>query len=760
MKIELYTPSLIFMAGFCAYSALQHCNLEQRRPQRRLHLLFGGISLLMSLFALSTVQIFQMTTVADYIPMLRLNLAFYIMLVALLPWFFAEYTGIRPKPVLAGLTGLTGLSAVLFCANLILPYTILYREIHGFEHVLLPWGETITLPLTTRSNWSHVGVADMVLVFSFAFYTLAGRFRRDHRRTALVMMLAMGLFLAATIQGSLVRLGIIHFLPLGVFGYLGMLIIMGLTLNYDIREERKRAEEKFRNIFENAPIGIFQSLPSGQFITANTVYARIFGFDTAEEMISGVSSIPYQLYAHPKQRKEILRQLETADMVIKEDLEAIRKDGAHFYVSLYMRAIRGESGGLEMLEGFLMDVSERKRARDELYEREERMRLYIERLPVACIAFDKDSIVQNWNPAAERVFGYLRDEAIGRKAAELLAPQHAWPQVEQAWQRLLAGDLKAMSTTNENVTKDGRTILCEWTNTPFHDAKGEVSGVISVAQDITEWKLAQEMMIQNEKMALVGGLAAGLAHEINNPIGIIVQALQIMERRLSPELEANSRIAAETGVDLNLVRKYLEKREIFDFITSMREAGKRTTKIITNMLQFTRKSDSWNQVSNLPDVVEQAIEMSESDYDLRKKYDIRNVKIERTYEHDLPQISINITEIEQVLINLIKNAAQAMFENGAIAEPTIRISVSRHGESLVMKVADNGPGMTNDVKKRIFEPFYTTKEVGTGTGLGLAVSYMLITNNHRGSFEVESSPGEGTCFTINLPLVNRPKDTP
>ena len=629
MKIELYAPALIFMAGFCAYSALQHCTLEQRWPQRRLHLLFGGISLLISLFALSVVHIFQTTTVAGYIPMLRLNIALYILLVTLLPWFFAEYTGIRPKPVLAGLTGL---SAVLFCVNLILPYTILYREIHGFDHVLLPWGETVTLPLATGSNWGHIGMADIVLVISFAFYALARRFRRDHRRTALVMMLAMGLFLATTIQGSLVRLGIVHFPPLGVFGYLGMLFVMGLTLNHDIREERKQAEEKFRNIFENAPIGIFQSLPSGQFMTVNAVYARIFGFDTAEEMISGVSSIPYQLYARPEQRKDILRQLETEDLVIKEDLEAIRKDDAHFFVSLYMRAIRGKSGDIEMLEGFVMDASERK--------------------------------------------------------------------------------------------------------------------------------LAQEMMIQNEKMVTVGGLAARLAHEINNPVGIIVQALQIMERRLSPELDANSRIAAEIGVDLELVRKYIEKREIFDFITSMREAGKRTTKIITNMLQFSRKSDSWHQLSNLPDVIEQAIEMSESDYDLRKKYDIRNVKIERAYEHDLPLVSINITEIEQVLINLIKNAAQAMCEDGAIAEPTIRISVSRHGEYLVIKVADNGPGMTNDVKKRIFEPFYTTKEVGAGTGLGLAVSYMLITNNHKGSIGVESSLGQGTCFTINLPLFNHSKDTP
>ncbi|GFE60577.1 PAS domain S-box protein [Geobacter sp. AOG2] len=539
----------------------------------------------------------------------------------------------------------------------------------------------------------------------------------------------------------------------------------GITMSQDITEKRRaeenlsRSEEKYRNIFENAPIGIFQSLPSGQFITVNTVYAHIFGYETAEDMIAGVPDIPHQLYAQPRQREKILRQLEVSDLVVCEELEAIRKDGSHFYANLYMRAMRNEQGKVEVLEGFLSDDTQRKLIKDELVDREERMRLYIERLPIACIVFDKDYTVQSWNPAAERTFGYSPEEAAGRKATELIVPPSARPLVDQVWQRLPAGDLEATGTS-ENVTKDGRTILCEWTNTPLRDAKGEVSGVISIAQDITEWKLAQEMMIQNEKMTMIGCLAAGLAHEINNPVGIVVQAIQIMERRLSPELVVNTRVAEEVGVDLGMVRNYLERREIFNFITSMKEAGKRATKIIKNMLQFAHKSDSWNQLSNLPDVIEQAIEMSESDYDLRRKYDIRNVKIIRNYENNLPRILINITEIEQVLINLIKNSAQAMCEDDAVEDPTIRISVSRDGETLVIKLADNGPGMTNDVKKRIFEPFYTTKEVGVGTGLGLAVSYMLITNNHRGSIEVESSPGEGTCFTIKLPLVNQLKGAP
>src|SRR5262249_22064863 len=137
------------------------------------------------------------------------------------------------------------------------------------------------------------------------------------------------------------------------------------------------------------------------------------------------------------------------------------------------------------------------------------------------------------------------------------------------------------------------------------------------------------------------------------------------------------------------------------------------------------------------------------------RYDFKQVTIEREYADDVPQISVNVSEIEQVLINLLKNAGQALFEACASGKPLIRISVRRNDRMVELKVADNGPGMSDEVRKRIFEPFFTTKEVGSGTGLGLAVSYTIITNNHGGSIDVESSPGSGTCFTILLPITRQ-----
>jgi signal transduction histidine kinase len=253
-------------------------------------------------------------------------------------------------------------------------------------------------------------------------------------------------------------------------------------------------------------------------------------------------------------------------------------------------------------------------------------------------------------------------------------------------------------------------------------------------------------------MAMIAGLAAGMAHEINNPLGIIVQNLQVLERRFSPNFPRNIEIAEEAGIEFERLIDYLERQEVFDFISGTRNAGRRASKVMANMLQFSRKSDGLQQPVSLKAVCDQALEMTESDYDLRKTCDFGRITVLKEYADDVPPVSVNISEIEQVLINLFKNAAQALCEACAETKPQIRISVRRHNGMAEIKVADNGPGMPEEIRRRVFEPFFTTKEVGAGTGLGLAVSYLIITRNHGGSIDVESFPGSGTCFTILLPI--------
>ena len=266
----------------------------------------------------------------------------------------------------------------------------------------------------------------------------------------------------------------------------------------------------------------------------------------------------------------------------------------------------------------------------------------------------------------------------------------------------------------------------------------------------------EELMVQTEKMMSLGGLAAGMAHEINNPLGIITQAAQNIERRVSLDLPANRQAAEALGVSLEGINAYFVQRQILDFIGSIRTASFRAAKIVANMLQFSRRAETTMQPTSLSGIMDQAVELAGSDYDLKKKYDFRSIEIIRDYAPDMPLIPMVSVEIEQVILNLLKNAAQAMHQNPSDRKPLITLRLLRETRYALIEIEDNGPGMAEEIRRRVFEPFFTTKEPGTGTGLGLSVSYMIVTQNHKGLMEAESTPGKGTCFRVRLPLDERP----
>lgn len=269
--------------------------------------------------------------------------------------------------------------------------------------------------------------------------------------------------------------------------------------------------------------------------------------------------------------------------------------------------------------------------------------------------------------------------------------------------------------------------------------------------DITEQKQVEELMIQTEKMMSVGGLATGMAHELNNPIGGMLQGIQTVQRRLSPDLRLNLEPAKKYGIDLNNLQLYLKERDIFSFFNGIIESGKKASQIISNMLQFSRKSESEMTLINLSELLENVLELAGKDYDLKKKFDFRNFKIIKEFQANMPLVSCTAMELEQVILNLLSNAAWAM-THANINNPQITLRLQVDQDTAKIEVEDNGPGMDKEIRKRIFEPFFTTKPVGEGTGLGLSVSYMIITNNQKGTMKVDSTPGQGTRFIIRLPL--------
>jgi signal transduction histidine kinase len=304
-----------------------------------------------------------------------------------------------------------------------------------------------------------------------------------------------------------------------------------------------------------------------------------------------------------------------------------------------------------------------------------------------------------------------------------------------------------------NMLRNGNRVWIAWTSRSTHDRSGEIKEYLCIGSDITESRRMENMMVQTEKMMSVGGLAAGMAHEINNPLGGMLQSLQNVIRRMSPGLPANETEAAACGTRLETIRCYLEKREIFRFLENIRVSGERASHIVENMLSFSRRSESMRTPVNLSELLDKAVELAAHDYDLKKKYDFRHIRIVRRYEPAMAPVPCVATEIEQVMLNLLRNAAQAMGENEQQGQPPcITLDLHKDGDSAVIEIADNGPGMDAQQLKRIFEPFFTTKEVGVGTGLGLSVSYFIITNNHNGSLSADASPGKGATFIIRLPL--------
>ncbi|NOX35219.1 MAG: GHKL domain-containing protein [Deltaproteobacteria bacterium] len=277
-----------------------------------------------------------------------------------------------------------------------------------------------------------------------------------------------------------------------------------------------------------------------------------------------------------------------------------------------------------------------------------------------------------------------------------------------------------------------------------------VDGAVIRIDDVTEQVHIEGMMIQSEKMLSVGSLAAGMAHEINNPLAGMMQNAQVMANRLSSRLPANKKVAGQVGVSMGDIHAYMEKREILSLAKNINDSGKRAAKIIRNMLSFARKSESKKIPHRLSELMDKTIEIACSDYDLKTDYDFKHIEIIRDYDTSVPAVLCDESKIQQVFWNILKNGAEAMQEIQKKSKFYLRIYKS--DDMACVEIEDNGPGMDKKTRKRLFEPFFTTKGKEKGTGLGLAVSYFIIVKDHGGKISIDSDKGAGSKFSIRLKL--------
>ena len=362
------------------------------------------------------------------------------------------------------------------------------------------------------------------------------------------------------------------------------------------------------------------------------------------------------------------------------------------------------------------------------------------------IGINSDANVTLWNDQAEHVLHLTKSEVQGLSLFQVFP----WIEMLREGVNLALNKQQLYSRDKEVWYRGGKRSVVNLRIYPLvNSPKG---GAVIRVDDVTELTRIEETIIQSEKMLSVGGLAAGMAHEINNPLAGILQNLQVLNNRLKLDNPRNREVAEECGFSMQELERYVEQREIQTVMKHMMDSSKQAAKIVEQMLTFSRTTHSSNEPQDMSELVEQATKLAVSEHELKSQYNVSEVVFEQSFDPPLPLVTCDGNKIQQVFFNLIQNSVHAMHE-AKTDSPRITFRFTPIPEAMRIEVEDNGPGMPPDVSKRIFEPFFTTKTVGVGTGLGLAICYFIITEIHGGSMRVESYKDKGTRFFIELPLM-------
>ncbi len=524
--------------------------------------------------------------------------------------------------------------------------------------------------------------------------------------------------------------------------------------------EQHLAEESYRKLFEGSVDGIYVTTPAGEIVNANTALARMMGYGSPEQLIRSVSDISHGIYVHPQARTQYQELMQRDGMVREFEYQVYRRNGDILWLSDSAGAVRDESGAIVRYEGTLRDITDQKRAEEAIAEGRRLLQLVIDTVPAVINVKNKQLQYVLMNRYMSGIFGIEPSEAIGRTTSDLMS-RYGAQKTDENDKRVLA-TAKELGFYEEEY-RDSSGNLRYWlvNKLPVLDADGVVESIVTVALDIGDRKRGEQEMrqakdaaeaalrnlretqnslIEAEKLAALGRLVAGVAHEVNNPVGISLTVASSLERK-------TALFAAEVA------RGDLRRSSLTDFLAASRDASSqlvanlnRAAELITSFKQVAAdRNYSEQRTFDLGDLTEQVVLSLRPG--LRKQRLTLNVECE-------PGLTMNSYPgpYGQVLTNLFLNSVAHAFPDGRGG--TVDIKVRALGTDQVEIVfSDDGCGMSLDVRHRAFDPFFTTRRDQGGTGLGLHIVYSIVTNRLGGRLDLDSELGRGTRVHIVLPRV-------
>lgn len=478
--------------------------------------------------------------------------------------------------------------------------------------------------------------------------------------------------------------------------------------------ERKRAEAQFGLVVESSPYGMVMVDKSGTILLVNRQTELLFGYERAELIGQPVEIlVPQRMRSnHAGDRDEFSAHPEHRPMGKGRYLTGVRKDGTEFPVEIGLNPIQ-MSEGVQVL-ATVVDIGERIRAERMIQKERDFSDAVLEIAGALVVVLDREGRILRFNRACEQTTGYSSEEMMGRYVWDLLLIPSEVDGVKAVFERLQGGEPRNYYE-NYWKGKDGCLRLISWSNTVVTNPDGEVEYVVGTGLDISERKRLQEQLRQTERIAELGTLASGMAHEIGTPMNVILGRAEYLLQRTTDE-----------GMKKGL--------------TTIAAQVERITKVMNQLLAFARRRPPERRAVDLGEIVVDSLEM------FQERMTHSRITVEKAIETNTPPVQADRDQLMQVLINLMMNSIHAMPEGGRLG-----LSLAREGSQLCLGLSDTGLGMTEEIRSKVFEPFFTTKDFGKGTGLGLTVVKGII-DEHGGTIEVESAVGKGTTFWIRLPL--------